>query len=60
MWKTRVGCPTHLLEILKYQTQLSEPSLHAKYMKFRITKSPIGLIGKSIFMVGIINIHKDI
>ena len=48
--KLSFGCPKYLVQILKYQSRLSEPYLHVKYMKFRI-KYPTGFIGKQALMV---------
>ena len=52
--KLSFGCPKYLVEILKYQSKLSEPYLHVKYMKFRI-KYPTGFIGKQALMVRILD-----
>ena len=44
-------CPLHLLEILRYQTKLSDPSVHVRYMKFRQQSTEEGFIGRRVFMV---------
>ena len=53
--KASLGCPSYLVRTLKYQTKLTEPYIHVRYMKFRI-KYPVGFIGKKAFQVRISNI----
>jgi hypothetical protein len=45
-------CPLNLLKILRRQTDLSDPSIHVRYMEFR-KASPSGFIGRKMFVVKI-------
>ncbi len=33
--KSSIACPSHLLRVLLKQTDLDEPSIHSRYMRFR-------------------------
>ena len=46
--KSTLACPTHLLNVLFKQTNLDEPSIHVRYMKFR-ERYPTGYIGPNVF-----------
>jgi hypothetical protein len=45
--KGAIGCPTHLLKVVSAQTDLSEPQIHVRYIKFRI-QYPTGFVGPHI------------
>ncbi len=45
--KSAVACPQHLLDILLKQTDLTEPQIHVRYMKFRHLY-PTGFVGPHV------------
>ncbi len=33
--KSSIACPSHMLKVIMKQTDLDEPSIHSRYMRFR-------------------------
>jgi len=43
--KSSIACPSHLLRVIMKQTDLDEPSIHSRYMRFR-KEFPTGFISQ--------------
>ncbi len=47
--KSSIACPSHMLKVIMKQTDLDEPTIHSRYMRFR-KEFPTGFISHNALL----------